>query len=222
MKKIKDSKQSRKKLKRPKGMQAWQECSWRRRACGKMSCPICGRIARDRQKHILAGEDPDDLRAIFEDVGASLGEALTMIKQDALAHGIEISNIGDIKEPPPPETFPLYNKVREWWQGALEIVDCAEDDGELWLLSEAGQDFSWYISTLLAKTARQLDNRWHISAQDSCGEFDYGYTRYVLFEVIAILKKSLSILIYLDTSQKKQFQLALICLSGLEEEIMKI
>jgi hypothetical protein len=222
MKKIKDSKQSRKKLKRPKVMPAWQECSWRRRACGKMSCPICGRIARDRQKHILAGEDPDDLHAVFEDVGASLSEALMAIKQDALAHGIEISNIDDIKEPPPPETFPLHEKVREWWEGVMEIVERAHDEGEPWLLSEAGQDFSWYASTLLAKTARQLDNRWHISEQDSYGEFDYNYTRYVLSEVIAILKKSLPILISLDTSQKKQFQLALICLSGLGEEIIKI
>jgi hypothetical protein len=222
MEKNRDSKQLLKKLKRPKGMPAWQECSWRRRACGKMSCPICGRIARDRQKHILAGEDPDDMHAVFEDVGASLSEALAAIKQDALAHGIEISNIDDVKEPPPPETFPLHEKVRAWWEDAMEIVERAKADGEPWLLSEAGQDFSWYTSTLLAKTARQLDNRWHISEQDSYGKFDYDYARYVLSEVITILKKSLPILISLDTAQKKLFQLALICLIGLEEEIMKI
>ena len=64
-------------------MPKWMDCAWRRVACEKDSCPICGRINKDRKRHIEAGEDPDDIGMVFEDVGRTFKETLELIKKDA-------------------------------------------------------------------------------------------------------------------------------------------
>jgi len=206
-------------------MPKWMECTWRRVPCGKDNCPLCGRIKKNRQKHIDRGEDPDDLKSVFEDVGNNFKEALMMIKKDAERIGIDITNIDNtkgIKEPPAPKKFPLYRKVSRWRELIEEILKEASMSESLWLETEAADDLMWYRNTLAAKTYRQLCNHWEIENGDDYGDFDYKYTKYVLQECLKILKNSLAYLSLLNSGQKGEFILALNKLQLLESQILRI
>lgn len=203
-------------------MPKWMECTWRRVACNKMSCKICSRILRDREKHINRGEDPDDIKAVFEDVGNSLSEALKMVKKDAERMSIDITNINDIQEPPKPDEFPFYREAKKWHAIIHEITKSAETSSSLWVHTEAAADLFWYHHTLLAKIYRQLCNRWHIENGDEYGDFDYEYTQYVLDECVKILQKSITELSLLQSEQKGELMLALSKLKNLEKQISKI
>lgn len=200
----------------------WWECGWRRVACGKKSCVLCGRILGDRQKHIERGEDPDDMKSVLEDVGGSLSEALAMIKQDARRMGIDIANIDNIKEPPRPDKFALYRRVAKWRGIVSEIIARAEESQSLWLFTEVAADLMWYKNIVAAKTYRQLCNRWHIDHGDDYGEVDVVYTKYVLTECIRIMKKSLHELSLLASEQKAELMLAAGRLAKFESEILTI
>ncbi len=203
-------------------MPEWMECSWRRVPCNKDKCPICGRVKKDRQRHIDKGEDPDDLKSVFEDVGNNLHEALAMVKKDAERMGIDITNIDDIKEPPEPEKFPFYRKVEKWRNQIIRIADDADNQSEFWLHTELASDLLWYTNTLCAKTYRQLCNKWHIKHGDGYGDFDYDYTKYVLGECLKILKKSLNDLSLLNSGNKGELISLLSGLFKLEKRILTI
>lgn len=203
-------------------MPRWMECTWRRIPCGRNDCPICGRIKRDRQRHIEDGEDPDDLKSALEDAGNSFKEALNLIKKDAKRLRIDITNIDNIQEPPEPGKFPLYQKVSKWQNFIEEILNDAYNTESLWIGTEAAADLLWYKNILAAKTYRQLCNQWHLKQGDDYGEVDYKYTRYVLKECFKILKKSLYELALLASNQKAQLISAFGKLSRLEKEISNI
>jgi len=212
-------------MKLPKGefeIPKWMECTWRRVPCGKDDCPICGGIKRDRQRHIERGEDPDSMESVFEDVGRNLKEALSMIEKDVERFGIDITNINNIKEPPEPESFPLYQKVRKWEKKVSKIGDEAELSGNYWIYTEAAADLFWYSRILVAKTYRQLCNRWHIKNGDDYGEFDHQYTAYVLGKCLEILKRSLKELIGSNYFRKKELNSIYSNLLNLEKQIIKI
>src|SRR3989338_10481225 len=90
---------------------AWMACTWRRVPCGKSECPICGRLARDRERHLEKCEDPESVESAIEDVEYNLSEALAMVKEDAKAKGIDIANLENVVPPPKPDAFPLWKKV---------------------------------------------------------------------------------------------------------------
>jgi len=202
-------------------MPKWMECTWRRVPCGKDECPICGRIKRDRQRHIEKGENPDDIKSVLEDVSQDFKEAMEMIGRDAERMGIDITNLEKIKEPPQPKEFPLYNKVEEWNKSVRTIRNEAELFGEFWLDTEEATDLFWYANILMAKTYRQLCNKWHIKKGDDYGEFDRRYTDYVLKECREILKKSLKELAN-NYPQKRELDALYSDLLKLEKEIIKI
>ncbi len=203
-------------------MPKWMDCTWRRVPCGQENCPICGRIKRDREKHIALGENPDSIEMVLEDVGNNFKEALAMIKKDAKRMGIDISNIDDIKEPPKPYEFNLYNKIKDWHHDVYQTAEQASENLEAWPELEPGLDLFWYANIVLTKTYRQLYNRWHLKQGNEYGKEDYKYTKYVLGECLVILKKSLSKIITMYPEKKGEFNLALVMLSGLEKEILEI
>ena len=209
----------------PKGefkMPKWMECAWRRVACGKDDCPICGKIKKDRQKHIEKGEDPDDIKSVLEDVKQNFKETLEMIKKDCEARGIELTNIENIKEPPEPEEFPLYQEIKRWNREIFQTANEAELFGNWWIYTEAAANLFWYANTLLSKVYRQFCNRWHIENKDEYGEFDYQYTRYVLKECLKILKNSLKELVSNNYLQKRELDSIYSNLLKLEKQINKI
>lgn len=202
----------------------WWDCAWRRVPCGKNGCKICDKIERDRLRHIIKGENPDDMKNIFEDVSNSLGGALAMIKQDAAEMGIDIVNINEaeLEEPPESDTFPLYQKAAEWQDGVAAIIEDADLRGNAWLLTEAAADLGWYKNILLAKIYRQLRNRWHLDQKDEYGDVDYKYTKYVLDECLKILEKSLLELSANGSPQSVRLKRCLNRLQELKEFILSI
>jgi hypothetical protein len=200
----------------------WMECTWRRNPCGRDDCPICGRIKRDRQRHIEKGEDPDDLKSIFEDISWNFKEVLEMIEKDAESKGFDITNIENIKEPPENKEFSLYVEVEKWNKSVMALGDIAQATGEFWIYTEEAADLFWYANILMAKTYRQLCNRWHIENGDDYGHFDYQYTSYVLKECLKILKKSLKEIVKNNQPQRIELNLILSELLKLEKEIIKI
>ncbi|MFH1162356.1 MAG: hypothetical protein V1696_03760 [Candidatus Jorgensenbacteria bacterium] len=203
-------------------MPKWMECSWRRIPCNQKDCPLCGHIMRDRSAHIDCGEDPDDMKSVFEDVGASFGEALAIVRQDAERMGIDITNIDNIPVPPEPEQFPLYRKVSQWRENVESVLEAADTSGSLWLETEAAADVAWYRNTLTSKTYRQLTNRWEMERGDAYGDVDYAYTSYVLKECLKILKSSLEYLSLLNSEEKGELMLGLAKLQHLESQILNI
>ena len=201
---------------------AWMDCAWRRVPCNKDSCRICGKINRDRKRHIAEGRDPDDLAVVFEDVGNNFKEALAMIKQDAEKHGIDITNIEDIQEPPEPNKFPLYKNAMRWREGIHKLAAGAEEANSVWPETEAGQDLIWYSNTLIAKTYRQLCNRWHLENGDNYGDYDYEYTSGVLRECLKIIKAAFATLSELSLEQSGGLAIASVYLAGLEKDILNI
>ncbi len=205
-------------------MPDWMDCTWRRKACGKDKCKICGKINKNRQTHIMAGQDPDSMESVLEDVGKNFKEALEMIRKDAEARGIDLDNINDFQEeePPEPEEFELCRELSKWQSAIHKLAEKAEDSGYKWLETEAATDLLWYKNTLLVKTYRQLCNRWHLDRGDEYGEFDFKYTNHVLKECLDILKKSLARLISAASNRRGEWMILLARLNDLENDILNI
>ncbi|HEY9584642.1 MAG TPA: hypothetical protein VJI33_03655 [Candidatus Paceibacterota bacterium] len=198
------------------------DCQWKRIPCGKLSCALCERIAQDRLRHELKGEDPDDIKFVMEDVGRSLSEALAIIKKDAERMGIDITNLNDYGEPPKPQTFLLYRKVSRWRNNVWKVINTAEKKDSSWLLTEAGADLIWYSNTVLIKTYRQLSNRWEIENKIEKNNFDLKYTGRVLRLVLSYLDNSLNDLSSLSDSNNESFLGLQKSLRRLAPEIMQI
>ena len=200
----------------------WMECAWRRVPCGKKSCPICGRLAAQYERHIEAGEDPNDMEMMFADVAHGFKETLELIKQDAKSKGIDIQGLNEVKEPPRPQAFPLYRKVSAWYQQVSFLAESADAGGDLWLATEAGADLIWYKNILLSKVYRQLCTRWEKKQGLEYGDTDLRYTGKILKEVAGILTKSLEELTALESAQKGGLFLSLVSLQQLKKQIVKL
>lgn len=190
-------------------MMEWLDCGWKRVPCGKRSCPLCGRVARDREAMIREGKDPDLPENAFESVGAGLSEALMMIKKDAEEMGIDITNLEEIDDVPEPDAFPLARNAQEWYEALLRLSERETKRAAPWLLTESSADLFWYAGTYQAKLYRQLCNKWHMDRGHAYGSFDQIYTKGVLEQVSDILRKSFDILLDLCpdlTGAQKSFR----------------
>lgn len=49
-------------------------------------------------RHIMKGEDLDDMKSIFEDVGNSFAETIYLLKEQMREAGIDPEKIGDEKK----------------------------------------------------------------------------------------------------------------------------
>lgn len=174
----------------------WWRCQWQRLGCGEDSCRLCGRINRDRRKHMARGEDPDSPEAALADVAGAFHETMTMLRQDAKRRGIDLSHVDEeeLREPPEPDTFLLYRQVMRWRKKMSDIVaGVCRSDGDSWTKTEAAKDLGWYGNLLPVKVYRQLCSRWE-REHDPAGysEVDYQYTRYVIGQILVRLKKALA------------------------------
>jgi hypothetical protein len=202
-------------------MPKWMDCSWRRIPCGLDECKICGPINRSRKRHIDAGEDPDDISVIMEDVGNNLKETLELVHKDAKRLGVSVETVDEeeLSKVPNAEQFPLYRKIKRWRDGLYAIANEADRNGSFWITSEPADDLLWYANTILSKTYRQLTNRWEIDNGDEYGVADYDYTKYVLRECVSIVKPSMKCLASLDTPEQGKLIIALVYLEGIEQDL---
>ncbi|GEM_PF-1271455 len=202
----------------------WMECTWRRVPCGKKSCPVCGRIASDRERYPKERENAKSMEASLTEMMRGLSKTLKMLKKNAKMHGIDLETLNQIKseEPPRQVEFPLCRLVMDWNKNLFQIEAMAQDLGAFWLQTEAAADLFWYANVLNGKVYRQLCNRWHLERGDDYGDFDFEYTGNILGESLKILKKSLNELSLWSPDQKGELLLAASHLAQLEEKIQAI
>lgn len=215
-------------LKNKKGetfeMPAWQDCGWRRLSCEEPSCPICGRVQRQRQQCLARGLDPDSPEALMEGVGETFAEVKELLQKDAERMGIDLNNLEQVKEPepPPPESYALYQKIMAWRKDVFAMLEAASQWGEQWLQSEESQDLSWYANLLPVKVYRALSDKWEMENSDPEVWVDYHYTKYVIEESIKILHQAFAVLRAQPSLQCLQLQFLPSALGQMEEEIKKI
>lgn len=170
----------------------WWECAWRRVGCGKMTCPICGKIKQRELFHRINGEDPYDLETVLEDLGNDFKDLLKMVEEDAkvIVKRFEMSQ-EEIEEEIERERSETYKKVFHWRKGVFHIISNLEVNRSSWMETESVQDLIWYSNTFLSKTFRQSINREDLQKGEKEAKFDYDYTKYVLKECAKILEKSI-------------------------------
>ncbi|MDO8471438.1 MAG: hypothetical protein Q7S49_02415 [bacterium] len=173
----------------------WLDCAWKRIACGKDSCPICGKIKRDRERLVREGKNPDSIQSAFDNLGANLAEAMALIQKDAEAMGMNISNLEDIADAPEAKFFPLAVRAEKWYLSIMNLYNEKSTHGTIWLLTEEALDLNWYAGTFNAKVYRQLCNKWYLDNKKDYSNFDYNYTSRVLKEVSEIIDKSFTSLL---------------------------
>lgn len=198
---------------------AWMDCVWRRIACGKNSCPICG-----------APKDEPESDMPLEELWKSL-ESTENIKKEEMARvsrkmresGFAFEKIETNRERlPQPNEFSFYKKVSKWQRGVFSIMNEAQDLGYLWPYSENAADLFWYANILLAKIYRQLIGQLSIDEKTARYDPEYQYTRYVLGECVGEIKKSLNALSYLHSEQKAELMLSLSRITKLEDDILTL
>lgn len=204
------------------GVPKWMDCSWKRISCGEDSCPVCGRIKKEKEKHIKNGEDPNDFAVAVADLGKTFKKILKDIKKEAKNMGVDISKIKSKKELPLPHEFPLYNEIKKWRDSMFFIIKRTVIRRELLMYTEAFDDFMWYIDILPTKAYRQLCNKWEIKNGEKDNDYDYAYTKYVLDECLKFLNESLATFMVFDSFEKHLFIINAVSLMGLEKEIREI
>lgn len=200
----------------------WMDCSWKRISCGEDSCPVCGKIKREREKHIKNGEDPNDIALAITDLSNTFKKILKDIKKDAKNMGVSLSKIKSKKEPPAPYEFFLFNEIKKWRDSMFFIIKRTVIRREALVYTEAFDDFIWYADLLPLKTYRQLCNKWEIENGEKDDDHDYVYTKYVLDECLKFLKEALAVFMFFDSYEKHLFIINAAALMSLEEEIKNI
>lgn len=172
-------------------MPAWQDCTWRRRTCGKASCQVCGRMMALRQKHVDRGENPDSMEAALEDIEESFKEAKELLAKSAKKHNIDFSdNDGlEMSDPPKFNSYPLCRELMEWRNSVFSVIKKAEEDNAFWLKTEAAKDLAWYANLLPVKMHRLLTAKWEIENNNEWAKLDYDYTKYAVGEIISIVSR---------------------------------
>jgi hypothetical protein len=202
---------------------AWQECTWRRVPCNKPDCPMCGRIQRQRQKHIDQGEDPDDIEYVMADVKETFKETFELLKKNTKDLNIDFENLDeDCVSEPEPEEYLIYNNLMEWRRKVYDLANQARSMKAWWVDTDPGKDLTWYANLLPSKVYRLLIDLWEIKNQDQDVKFDYDYTKYVIRECLKSIYQAFEQLAVFDTDKKQPFTNLQKQLKSLEKEILLI
>lgn len=200
----------------------WWDCQWRRTACRRPDCKFCGSQGPRRRMTPAEGE-ADPVQALAA-AGASMKETMAMLAAEAAEQGWNEEPANNIApQPPEPDQFDLYNDLLDWYDDVMDIFHDAYSEGLPWAETDAAADVTWYASTLLAKTYRQLTTRWEFEyAKDLASDVDYIYTHYVLEECVQILRRSFKELAFLPSPDQRTLRTAEILLAQFEGQILKI
>lgn len=201
-------------------MPKWMDCTWCKIPCNKDSCPICGKINRDRRKHIENGEDPDNMDNILKDIKKDFIEVMEEIKKD-IKEGKNSKLISEnVEEFSMPENFGIYRAISNWRDWLYNIAQSPVVG--FWVQTEEADELLWYTNILMTKVYRQLYNRQSLKDKKEKDTTDYDYTNYVLKESFKIIKESLNKIIKNNPPEKGELNLILKNLLNLEKDIKAI
>lgn len=171
----------------------WWECTWRRIGCGMADCPICSKINTYATTHNPSSNTKECLFLIQKQILHPLDyEDSADAHSRDLHYDDAIDDFDEIELPPEPHQFPLFRHIHKWTNEVRILADEAEQNGRLWVYSEAGQDLLWYITLLPLKIYRQLYNLWELEfeSESKSPSPDFEYTRYIIEESTNIIERS--------------------------------
>ena len=153
-------------------------------------------------------------------------ETVVLLKKGAKKGGIDFAKLEkdpvDYKSPPTPNRFPLYKSVAAWRTFAHGIAFIIQQEFH-GATSDSVEDIGWYANLLPVKVYRQLCTRWELRHQPIFySDVDHAYTRYILKEIIRIMKHAIEELLQVSTTQKADLMLLLSKLSVYEPRILKL
>lgn len=210
-------------------MPDWQDCTWKRRGCGRDDCRICGKMKKQRERHMANGRDPDSAEAMMMDMEANLKETCAMIERAAKRDGFDVEKAmkefdkdAALAKEPKAEDYPLCVEAMEWAKSARNIFSVGVGEDESWWYSDASHDVMHYSNTLGAKIFRQSTSRDELETGDAYTDVDYLYTKYALEFTMAKLKESLTALMNKVMGKRVEIMIALAALSEIEPKVEKL
>lgn len=138
-------------------------CDYRCERCEDANdCMLYKQERASRFKHVLKGEDPDDMKVVMQDVGENLCDAFAKIRQFAEEEGIDLMPSPEIdaeyeREKERTEYHPLYKKGCEFYERCGKFIETCN---KMLVITPEIQgffdDLKWNRNLIPPKTARAL------------------------------------------------------------------
>lgn len=167
-------------------------------------CKICKEELDRLKEYRKRGEDPYDMKNVFSDVGKDLAKAMAMVAKKAQEMGIDLDNLPDEPEPPPHESYPIFNTVNKYANRvertirALQVISL---NTNLELAAKTINVLSHSRYYIIAKIGRALSSRWE-EAKDPAEDLDDSKTS-AFFAYIAIERNARA---FISLSSHKQLK----------------
>lgn len=127
-------------------------------------CKICQDELEYKAQCKREGKDPYDMENVFKEVGKNLAETMAMIQEEAKRMGIDLDNVeDDYEEPPPARQYPIYKLVDKYGDQVERMIRNLSDipiDTDSRLVAKAVDAFSHSRHYVVAKISRALSSRW--------------------------------------------------------------
>lgn len=126
-------------------------------------CIVCRQEVERKKKYLAAGKDPYDLRLVFREMAADLAKVHRMLEGKASELGIDLNNLPDLPEPPPAESFPVYQLVFQYGVKVGEFIIRLEPVLERRpsvFLKTVVDVLAHSRSYIVAKIGRAVHSRW--------------------------------------------------------------
>lgn len=137
-------------------------------------CIICKQEIDRIKKYKREGKNPHDMQDVLKDLGNNLAKTMEMIKKQAEEMGIDLNNLPDPPEPPPHESYPIFNTVSKYAKTVEKTINSLQEipvDTNMELVIKAADALSHSRHYILAKIGRAVHSKWD-EQQDPNDEID--------------------------------------------------
>ena len=132
---------------------------------------------------------------VLDDVGKDLAKALAMVTKKAQEMGIDLDNLPDEPEPPPHESYPIFNVISKYGEKIEKMIKelgVVPIDTDKELIIKAVDVLSHSRHYIIAKVGRALSSKWE-ELRDPLDDIDDSKTS-ALFVYTAIERDSRALL----------------------------
>ena|SRR3990167_4363032 len=127
-------------------------------------CRICQDELEYHARCVREGKDPYDMKNVFKEIGDNFAKIMAMIQEEAERMGIDLNNLDDdYEEPPPSKIYPVYRLIAKYGYQVGSIIKNLSEipiDADVELVSKAIDVFSHSRHYVIAKISRALSSRW--------------------------------------------------------------
>lgn len=155
-------------------------------------CKICEEEIQYHARCLVEGRDPYDWGEVFKEIGEKFRKTMQMIQEEADRMGIDLNNIDDdYEKPPPANKYPIYKLLCKYGHTVERMINnltLVPKDSDIELLSKAMEVFSHSRTFAIVKIARALSSKWE-EEKDPNDDLDDSKTS-ALFAYLAIERNS--------------------------------